>query len=402
LTDVQRLSYLSNPPVEAAVAAAGGNWWYPQCHDPGWGNISPAMQVVLDKLIDVLLPNLREQYNNVHQLFDNTLSFDVRKHECLFQAKGAVAYVKFAVEHALLMLASRPVRKVLGKWTLQVHSDVLYDLSDKLDGRTVFSLPIFTTPAFDQLKACVAQAQDREVAMLTHLPLDAETALGTSIRQSLQPLYHSMDQTLLVQRHSNDQARLAQQHSNVAFQNAMFQQMDTLAAQQLAIIPNAQPPLPTLPTQLQPPAQPNIALPALQSPLILDVELPDWDLDHDNCLTLLDYWNEYDKGYAPQGGRERPPFKVRERRHGTAWRLRKMRQWWGRRRCIYVAVLYFKSQGNSIAESINLANVIYMTGQLHGRRNQERSKKALNDYVDSQGLSTNDKDALLKEYEMEI
>jgi hypothetical protein len=162
------------------------------------------MQVVLDKLIDVLLPNLREQYNNVHQLFDNTLSFDVQKHECLFQAKGAVAYVKFAVERALLMLASRPVRKVLGKWTLQVHSGVLYDLSNKLDGRTVFSLPIFTTPAFDQLKACVAQAQDREVAMLTHLPLDAETALGTSIQQSMQPLYHSVDQALLAQQHSND------------------------------------------------------------------------------------------------------------------------------------------------------------------------------------------------------
>jgi hypothetical protein len=82
---------------------------------------------------------------------------------------------------------------------------------------------------------------------------------------------------------------LAQQHSNAAFQNAMFQQMDTLAAQQLAIIPNAQPPLPPLPplpAQLQPPAQPNIALPALPSPLVLDVELPDWDLDHDNCIGM--------------------------------------------------------------------------------------------------------------------
>jgi Transcriptional activator of glycolytic enzymes len=210
-----------------------------------------------------------------------------------------------------------------------------------------------------------------------------------------------------------DQALLAQQNSNTAFQNAVLQRFDTLTAQQAALmqsgsLAHAPPPLPqqALPHAPLPPqlAVPHVDIPVLPPPpqQVPEVELPDWDLKHDNCLTLLDYWNEYETGYPPQGGRERTPFKVRERLHGTAWRAKKMRQWWGRRRCIYFAVLHFKSQGHTLAHSIDLADAIYKTGQLHGRRNQERSKRALNDFVTAQGLSTGDKDALLKAHEMDM
>jgi hypothetical protein len=122
LTPVQQRSYLCNPPVQAVVAAAGGNWRYPQCHDPAWGKVTAEMQVLLDQLIDEMVPRLRQRYHEVLNLFNNTRSYNERRDGRLFNARGAISYIKFAMERALLMLASRPVRKINGQWTLQAQS----------------------------------------------------------------------------------------------------------------------------------------------------------------------------------------------------------------------------------------------------------------------------------------
>jgi hypothetical protein len=382
LTPVQQRSYLLNPPIQAIVAAAGGNWRYPQCHDPAWGKVTAEMQVLLDQLIDAIVPRLRQRYNEVHELFAVTRSYNQRKENRLFMAKGAIHYIKFAMEHALLMLASRPVRKVNGQWTLQTQSPTYYHLSDNTNQNSFFSLAPFHGAAFQQLTALVAQAQNREVEMLTHLNMAAETVLGTTIRDTMQPLYHSVDQAFIGMR--NEQAE---------FRNAMLQQQNAMAAQQAAFIAradnfmgthgNGNIQMPLLPQRMLPPPPPPP--PPENEDVLYGNDVP---------ASLQEYWEQYDIGRAG-----RTPFKVRERLDGTAWRLPLHPQWWGRHRCMYALVLHFKSQSRSTAEALELANPIYLSGQRNGQPHQERSKAAINAYFRTHGVTTKDVSRLLKDYE---
>jgi hypothetical protein len=190
---VQQQSYLTNPPIQALVAATGGNWRYPECHNPGWANVNAATQAVLDRLVAAVLPTLPGNYVHVCALYDAHRTFEEKKQLRLFTSKGAVFYLTFLVEKAFLMLSAKPLRKESGKWTLQVDSNVIYDLSDKRDRFSIFSHGVFQSPDSAQLRILVAAAQHCEMQMLTYLPLATETALFTNLCHFLQHQYRAVE-----------------------------------------------------------------------------------------------------------------------------------------------------------------------------------------------------------------
>jgi hypothetical protein len=277
-------------------------------------------------------------------------------------------------------------------------------MSDNTNPASFFSMAPFRGAAFQHLTTLVAQAQNREVEMLTHLNLATETVLGTTIRDTMQPLYHSVDQSFI-----------GMCNENAEFRNAMLERQNAMAVQQDAFIaridhfighygnnhgppPHQQPPpQPQQPPLLLPPPPPPAVgppqVPAIPAPILL-TENEDVLYGNDEPASLQEYWEQYDIGRAG-----RIPFKVRERLDGTAWRLQLHPQWWGRHRCMYAIVLYFKSQGRSTAEALELANPIYLSGQRNGQPHQERSKAAINAYLRANGVTTNGISRLLKEYE---
>jgi hypothetical protein len=227
-------SYLTNPPIQALVAAAGGNWCFPECHNPGWANINAATQAVLDRLVVAVLHTLPGNYAHVCALYDAHRTFEEKKQLQLFMSKGAISYLKFLVEKAFLMLAAKPLHKESGKWSLQVDSSVIYDLSDKLDCFSIFSHGVFQSPDFMQLKILVAAAQHHETQMLTYLPLATETALFTNLRHFLQHQYRAVENRFGIME--DQVAAMDQRYSILEQSVANLPQKQWKCAEPLALI----------------------------------------------------------------------------------------------------------------------------------------------------------------------
>jgi hypothetical protein len=387
---VQQQSYLTNPPIQALVAAAGGNWRFPECHNPGWANVNAATQAVLDRLVDAVMPTLRGNYAHVCALYDAHRTYEEKKELRLFMAKGSVSYFKFTVEKAFLMMAAKPLRKESGKWTLQMNSGIIHDLSDKFNEDSIFSHGVFQSHDFEQLKILVAAAQERETQLLTYLPLATETALYTNIRHFLQHQYGAVEQRFasMDQRYGVLEQSVANLPAAVA--NLVLTQLLTILGNQFPAA--AQLPLPAqaaLPPLHDgnahvPLADALDAAPGIPLPNVPDdprIVMPVHDRMPEQCTSLREFWDEYDVGFAGKVA-----FKKMEAWWGTAWRWypRRRKGWWTEHRSLYGLVLYFKKYphpGRSLEDALAMAEPIYQQHLIRGRRNLTTSNQSIRDYM---------------------
>jgi hypothetical protein len=322
LSDIQLESYLSSVCIPTTTSAAGGRHLSLETHNPGWGVVDATTQQLLDDLLDMMLPQVRQQLAAAQHRYNTAVDAQDRYDRRLVMGLGAIRYVKFAMERSLLFLASRPVRRNSDNvWTLQADSAVHVDLCAN-EPRSIFNHRAFRSAEFTALKARVRVEQDREVQRLTHLPLGAETALGQQITQQLTPHFARMDQNAAQVRHETNQEvvllrqRLVSLEAQIPqlVQNAVLQtmqqffqnngmQLPLVAAGPLAAIapaaPHPQPPI-APPQQLAVPAPAAAATNAAQPPVLdpdnLDPNVVPEVHFFDENQSVEEYWAQYDVG----------------------------------------------------------------------------------------------------------
>jgi hypothetical protein len=410
-------AYIDTPAIGAMVAAAGGDWEHPECHNPAWGMNprSPDTQALLDRLINMVLPGLIPAYDRARVLFEQcNADWRLLKTRCLFMAKGFTAYLRHAVESAFLMLASRPVLYVDGRWQLQSNSPVLFEMTDNTNPDSVFSLQAFGSAEFDALKLQVQVRQNEERDGVLNLEPQVETVLVQRITQSLQPQLQGIRSQVESIRVGQDQLRAdflgkvdafleAERARNEEWREEMRQWQQNNGGAQIQ--PNLLPPAlaPMAPQMLvqpqpQPAAAVTAAVAAAATAAVLAVVVPpatpgayrsnthfaqycdgcpqfafseNVDVNH----SPQEYWVQFDVGRDGMVA-----FKRLERRWGTLWRKKIHPTWWGRRRSIYILVLYFKSTHplEDFQSAIARATAIYDRGRsTNGHRNKIKSDEAI-------------------------
>jgi Transcriptional activator of glycolytic enzymes len=432
ITVVQGQSYLTTPPIKAVVAVAGGNHRLPECHNPGWCYKDDATQQLLDCLVLAVIPIVSQTHVQITRLFDEAVSYQEQADNRLFMVLGVISYIKFAIEHAFLMLAAQRVKKMKGVWKVQTNENALIDQANA-SHNIFFSHGVFRTADFMSLKAKVADNQDREMERLVHMPLGMQTALGHHLTQGLVPQFAALDEKFnevqVLRNQVTAVAALLEElkTSNTALSNEVrhFLIANAMVAHynQPANAPNATnapvnaPNAPNVPPANAPNA-PNAlpvnalnALPAIAPPAIAPPGNPAMDLDKDglppvppnppinltnNNQTIQDYWTDYNVGRHGVLA-----FKKWEQKFNRCWRLNVSKTFWNKRCAIYGLVVYYKTAGNGMSdnEAMAAADLYFQRGQTNGRRNVVRSNKACRDQLATFGIDGKALASLLRRYD---
>jgi hypothetical protein len=314
LTKVQHQSYLTTPPIEAVVVAAGGKRQFPECHHPGWANVNGATRALLTTLMNALNPLFRSTLDDIAQQSRNCPSYQEKKARRLFAALGSIEYMNFALERALLMLASKPMKKVCGVWKLQVDSPVILDLCDRTNRNSIFSSQVFDSLEFEQLKVEVAQSQAMDDQNLTHMPGAQQAAIVQNVANIMIPHLARVENFLSEQR--GESAANSQRLNAVEAQLATLVGLVNLvisgggggigggnpvAPQVAPAAPN--PPVAAAPPVVQPLAPPVLA-PAAQQAAARGAR------SRDNNHSVREYWAAYTIGQPPIGPLKRVSIDI--------------------------------------------------------------------------------------------
>lgn len=386
ISKTQQQSYMGTPSVRGCVAGGGGDKNHPESHNPGWGIRNDTIRGLLDELVAATMPSIPaalitvQQYrSHLHGIeANNAPSHAQLLEQRLVTANGCMSYFKFAVESAFLMLAARPVLRVRGVWKLQVESPILYDLSDRENHHAMFSLPVFQSQAFAQLRVEVARSQQNEMNMAVHIEAHLQTVLTRQVTDNLEPRFSVLTQQMLAIQ--NQQADMLHQQS-AQYESLRRLIVDARAQGQAdpGIGVNAN--VPAAPPILAATAAQPVAVVAVAARERYPNGAPIYSFRNDSSQTLHEYWNVFEHG-SGQGQGAVPSLRRLEKKYGTKWRpTPALRTFWSRRKPVFALILYFKivhqPPAGTIEEAIAMALPVYESGQINGRRNIIRSGQTI-------------------------
>jgi hypothetical protein len=103
---VHHRSYAHNPPSICLVQRAGGDFQNIKAFNPSHYLPTPNEQLLLDQILNQLIPDIMHHYAKVLELFDSHRSVNDRKEKRLYTIKGLLCSAVHEVQHFVLMMAS--------------------------------------------------------------------------------------------------------------------------------------------------------------------------------------------------------------------------------------------------------------------------------------------------------
>jgi hypothetical protein len=214
-TKAQSQSYITNPPTDAVVGRAGGNWRNPREHCP-----PREMVVVSDDLMNII-PQVNELMKNYQQVL--TLRAACKTHKeirekRLITACGTLGAVLNDIRCFFKVLASRPVDP--RSHLFDAQSPIILELlKESVALRDVLNHPVFDSPQFMELCTMVKHSENRSV-----LEISEREQVNEQYRHLATGLNLVLARTDVLLSRSDDRARMRSNTSPMAMNDSSDEQ----------------------------------------------------------------------------------------------------------------------------------------------------------------------------------
>lgn len=363
----QLQSYLTNPPVPCMTHCSGGNHKNPRSH------VAPYRISEVDEALLHQIPEVHELLNErdrVHRRYYECSTTEEREKERLHTAKGAIDSIIWEIWCAFLMFAARPVDPITQR--LQFDEPTLMEKFRLGTLKPIFDMPVFASAEFHCLKASVRQSQDLYYQAKIDLDAPVRNELHQVIREEIShPI--SMMQMQMYQFAVDQERRAAQQR------------VATITPTDSAVITNNTAAAAPIALQMPPPKESDTIRDGsrnrlkrrgvsqaqlLRAEAKRDCPRPDLRDSDRGCKTLRDYWDVYEKKWAPL-----------EKAYGSEWRsnctveiepgvtktFNGRAQWWSKRKPMYDMVLhYMEENGGDREAALDKASKIFDAIEMKG------------------------------------
>jgi hypothetical protein len=382
----QQESYLTNPPINAMVAAAGGDHTCPESHQPPRTTV-----IVPDELLQLIFPALIMTRKNVYARYFACTTHEERKEQRLCTLKGCIDGLILDVTRFLQMAASRFVDpkdpNILQKDSLTIQGHFKNAAARGGAAYRIFNHRVFDSDVYKTFAARVHCAEDEYHALLDL----EEPPLGPGQQKQLSKMSRQIDR-----RFTMLSKQLITQISRVT---ALVPAQSFIASQSVP----ASPAPPMIPTQHTTSSPRHVVVPEptsqyrkdgktkrqrqpqLRQGELLNLEAAQGaaepgierkELEDSHCFTFEQHYSLYKTKWKPL-----------EDKHGNAWRadikvngkLKNSRTtWWGYRYPMYIYVESAMNRKGWVEQvAIQEATTIFETVP-QGRRSGRRCIKKLN------------------------